>query len=109
MFYLVKDDVGIQFKATLTREDDGEVVDLRAATVRMRFRAKGSTTVLLTLSSLSPDEDAELGIAVFVFGSGDLDLPEGKYEGEIEAVFDNGNIETVYEIVEFYLRADFDE
>lgn len=108
MFYLVKDDVGTQFKAVITRENDGSLVDLSSATVRMRLRAKGTTTVLVTLTSTASAGDAANGIAYFTFGSGDLDLTEGKYEGEIEATFTSGNIETVYEIVEFYLRADFD-
>lgn len=109
MFKLVKDDVGNQFKATLTREDDGAAVDLRDATVVMRFRAKGTTSVLATLTSVTvSDEDKENGIAIFQFASGDLDVAQGEYEGEIEASFTDGSIESVYEILEFYVRADFD-
>lgn len=110
MFYLVKDDVGTQIKATLTREDDGSAVDLTSATaVVMRFRAKDTTTVLATLNNLSGADDQANGICYFVFSSGDLNVTEGKYEGEIECRFSNGNIETVYEIIEFYVRGDFDQ
>ena len=107
MFYLVKDDNGTQIKATITREDTGNTVNLENATVRLKFRAVGSSTVLSTLTSTSSSVDAAEGIAVFVFTSSDLNVPAGSYEGEIEATFDNGNIETVYEKLEFYLRDDF--
>lgn len=109
MYYLVKDDVGTQVRATLTRDDDNSAVDLTGATVVMRFRAKGSSTVLFTLTSITAsDDDKSAGIAIFQFGNGNLNLDEGKYEGEIEATLSSGEIGTVYEIVDFYLRADFD-
>jgi hypothetical protein len=108
MLYLVQDDIGTQLKAVLTREDDGVAVNLTDATVRLKFRARGSTTVLFTLTSITTSqEDIENGIAVFQFGSDNLAVAEGKYEGEIEATFDNGSIETVFEKLEFYVRADF--
>jgi hypothetical protein len=34
-------------------------------------------------------------------------LDEGYYEGEVEVVASGGTRETVYEIVDFYLREDF--
>jgi len=107
MFYLVKDDVGTQIKATITREDDGSAVDLSTATVKMYFRAKDTTTILSTLTSASNSSQLSQGVAIFEFGDGDLNVASGKYEGEIEATFDSGSIETVYEILEFYVRADF--
>lgn len=109
MYYLVKDDVGTQIKATLTRDDDNSAVDLTGATVVMRFRAKGSSTVLFTLTSITTsDDDKSNGIAIFQFGNGNLNLAEGKYEGEIEATLASGEVGTVYEIVDFFIRADFD-
>lgn len=107
MFYLVKDDVGTQILATLTREDDGNAVDLSDATVKLYFRKKGTTAILTTLTSISNAEDLELGRAIFAFANGDLDVEEGKYEGEIEATFTSGNVESVFETIDFYVRADF--
>jgi hypothetical protein len=107
MLYLVKDDVGTQIKATLTREDTGSAVDLTNATVRMYFRKKGTTTVLSTLTSIALGDDLTNGIAIFAFGSGDLDVEEGKYQGEVEATFDSGSVESVFETIDFYVRADF--
>lgn len=107
MYYLVKDDIGTQVKVTLTRADDGSVVDLTGSTPVMKFRAKGTTTILATLSNVSTSGDQASGIAVFEFSSGDLDVVEGKYEGEVEVTFASGAVESVYEILEFYVRADF--
>lgn len=107
MFYLVKNDVGTQIKATLTRENDGSTIDLSLATVVLKFRKKGVPTVLATLTSIASSNDASNGIAVFAFDDGDLAVDEGKYEGEIEATFPNGNVESVFELLEFHIRADF--
>ena len=107
MEYLVQGDIGTQVKATIRREDDGSAVDLSEATVRFKFRKKGTSTVLTTLTPVSGSEDAANGIVIFQFASGDLDVDKGYYEGEIEATFDTGLIETVYEVTQFYVREDF--
>jgi len=107
MFYLVQSDIGTQIKATITREDDGTAVDFSDATVRLKFRKKGSTTTLFTLTSIAVGDDPADGVAIFAFGSGNLDIDPGYYEGEIEATFTGGNIESVYEVLEFFVREDF--
>ena len=66
MFYLVKDDIGTQFKAVITRENDGSLVDLSSATVRMRLRAKGTTTVLVTLTSTASAGDAVIKVLITI-------------------------------------------
>lgn len=109
MYYLVKDDVGTQVRATLTRDDDGSAVDLRGSTTVMRFRAKGSSTVLFTLTNINAvSADLADGIAVFQFGSGNLNVAEGRYEGEVEATLSSGEVGTVFEVLDFFVRADFD-
>lgn len=107
MIYLVKDDVGSQIKAQITREDTNEAADLSGAVVKMYIRKKGTTEILKTLTSISAPSDLEAGIVIFSFGSGDLDLDEGKYEGEIESVIGGTLTETVFETVDLYVRADF--
>ena len=104
---LVQGDTGPQIKGSRTRRDTGAVQDLTGATVVMRFRKKRSTTVLFTLTNQSGDDDKTSGIALFAFSAGQLDLDEGYYEGEVEVVASSGTRETVYEIVDFYLREDF--
>lgn len=107
MFYLVQDDIGTQIKATLTREDDGLAVDLSDATVVLKFRAKGTTTILSTIDCISSSSQLENGEAVFQFTNGQLSIEEGKYEGEVEATFSDGRIESVFEKLDFYVRQDF--
>jgi hypothetical protein len=107
MFYLVQDDVGTQVKATLTREDDGLAADLSGATVVLKFRAKGTNTILSTIGCISSGTQLEDGEAVFQFTNGQLSVEEGKYEGEIEATFTDGRIESVFEKLDFYVRQDF--
>jgi len=107
-YLLVKDDTATAIQANLTRSHDGSVIDCSGGTVRLKFRAKGTTNTLFTLTAVDDQTDLENGIAVFRFGSGNLDLAEGYYEGEIEITFSDTSIETVYETLEFYLRADFE-
>ena len=106
-YKLVQGDTGPQIKATITRDDTGEVVDMSGATVRLRMRRRGTETVLFTLNAIDSGTSLEDGIAIFAFTDGDLDLPAGRYEGEVEITFANGSIETVYELLEFELREDF--
>ena len=87
---LVQNDIGSQFRATLTREHDGSAVDLTDATVTCSFRAKGSSTNLATLSCVSTSGQLSDGLAIFRFTDGDLDVDIGKYEGQIQIEFDSG-------------------
>lgn len=106
MEYLVQGDVGTQIQATITRSHDGSAVDISSSTVTMKFRKKGTTTVLSTLSNVSTGSDLTNGIAIFSFTSGTLDVDSGYYEGEI-SIAESGSIETDYEIIEFFVREDF--
>lgn len=105
---LVQGDTGPQIKLTLTRSDTGEAIDLtEASTCQLHFRQQYSTTKLFTLSNESSTQDQSSGIAIFAFGSSDLNLTAGDYEGEVEIVFNSGVRETVFETVNFVLREDF--
>lgn len=108
-YFLVQGDTGPQLRVTLTRQDTGAAVDLRQATTNFKFRRVGTNTILTTLVSVASQEDAENGIAMFVWNNGDLDQPPGKYEAEIEVNYPQGvgEIETVYETLQFTLREDF--
>lgn len=107
MYKLVQNDQAPQIRAALTRDDDGSVIDFSGGSCALKFRAKGSTTILFTLAAADVGSFFEDGIAIFSFSNDQLDIPEGYYEGEIEITYQNGNIETVYEVLEFYLREDF--
>lgn len=101
---LVQGDTGPQIKAAISR--DGTAEDLTGATAVLRFRKKKTTTVLFTLTSVSTNDQLAAGDLYFTFSSGQLDLDEAYYEGEIEIV-NSGVRETIYELVEFFLREDF--
>ena len=107
MYRLVKDDTATQIQATLTREHDGSKIDCSGGTVRMYFRKKSSATLQSTLTAADAGTDLQNGIAIFSFGSDDLSVDEGFYEGEIEITFSDSKVETVYEVLDFQVRADF--
>ena len=107
-YNLVQGDTAPQIKATITREDDGSAVDFAGGSCSLRFRAKGATTTLFTLSAVDTGTNFANGIAVFNFSSSNLaTLSAGYYEGEIEIAYDSGAKETIYELLNFYLRDDF--
>jgi len=107
VYALVKDDTAPQVKATLTRDDTGAAIDCSGGTVRMYFRAKGGSSILFTLTAADAGTDLANGIAIFGFSGSNLDQPEGYYEGEIEITYSDGNVETIFEVLDFYIRADF--
>ena len=47
------------------------------------------------------------GRVAFNFGIGDLSIPAGAYEGEIEITFSDNSIQTVFKVQKFTLREDF--
>lgn len=104
---LVQGDTGPQIKVTLTRSDTGLVEDVSDATIKMHFRKQDTTSVLFSMTNQSSPEQQDLGVCIFIFSSGQLDVDAGYYEGEVEVVFQSGTRETVYEVVEFYVREDF--
>jgi hypothetical protein len=104
---LVQGDTGPQLKLTLTDQNTGEPTILTGATVTLRLRATGGTTILVTRAGLLNVDTALLGQVVFTWATGDLDLPAGSYEGEVEVVFPDGMRQTVYEVLKFSIREDF--
>lgn len=107
-FLLVKNDTFAQIRATITREDSGEAVNLTGDTTKLRFRAAYSTTVLFTLTAIEvASGDFANGIATFTFGTTNLNQPAGDYEGEIEVTYADSTKETVFELISFIIREDF--
>lgn len=107
-YYLVQGDDAPQIKVTLTRDVTGTAIDVSNATVRLKFRKKGTDTVLVTLTSGASASQAENGIAIFDWGSTDLDIDSGNYEAEVEISYTStGVVETVYETLDFVVREDF--
>jgi len=104
--YLVRNDNNSQLKVTLTREDTGAVIDLRAATVILKVRRKNTGIVVLTLPALL-SSDFQNGQAIFNFSSANLSISAGEYTGEVETTFVNGSIETTYDEIPVVIRDDY--
>lgn len=104
---LVQNDNLPEVTLTLTDKQTGDPLDLSAATTTavVKLRASGSTTVLHTLACSKPNGGAD-GVIKFGFPSTTLDVPEGNYQGEVEINY-NGLILTPFDLLQFYVRADF--
>jgi hypothetical protein len=120
---LVQGDTRPQLVLSLTDETTGNAIDISAATTVMKFRATGSTTLIATMTATAlpgivlPDGSVNTDPPYNVAGKGGrcvinwaptaLDNPAGDYEGEIEILFNDGTIQTVYDVLKFKLREDF--
>jgi hypothetical protein len=104
---LVQGDNLPEVTLTLTNQQNQEPIDLSASTttVVVKLRALGGTTVLSTLTCVKPNGGAD-GVVMFYFPANTLDIPAGQYQGEIEISF-NGQFLTVYDLLQFSLRAEF--
>ncbi|MBT8449416.1 MAG: phage baseplate upper protein [Gammaproteobacteria bacterium] len=80
-------------------------INVAGATVRLRIRELGSTTVKSTLTCTITD--GANGKVATNFPSGTLDT-SGTFEGELEITFSNGGIQTVYDLIKLKVRSDFD-
>ena len=107
VYQLVKSDQAPQIRAVLKREDNDAVVDFENGSCALKFRKKGSTTVLFTLAASDVGDNFKDGVAIFAFSGTQLAIDEGYYEGEISVTYSSGSIETVFKVLDFYLRDDF--
>ena len=107
IYQLVQGDQAPQIQAKLTRDDTGVAIDFSGGSCALKFRAKGTTTTLFTLAAADIGGNFADGIAVFSFSGTQLVLDEGYYEGEIEITYDSGTVETIFQVLDFYIRADF--
>lgn len=104
--YLVQGDIGAQIKTTITREDTGNAVNMADATVLLKFKKANTANVLFTVTA-SDLSDFENGEAIFIFSESNLTISSGNYIGEVCVNFDSGDIETVFETLDFVVREDF--
>ena len=112
---LTKGDDGPDLNVTLKDANTGDPadpdtwdgIDLSAGTtsVTMKFRKRGSSTVLetLTLSKVDGGTDGKL---LLTWGATTLDVDPGVYEGEIE-IDEAGKIQTVEERLTFRISDEF--
>lgn len=81
-------------------------IDLTSATVRMRIRKVGSTTVSSTLT-MTVSAPATEGKAFTNFPSGTLN-EAGLFEAEVEITYSGGAKQTVNDLLKLKVRDDFD-
>lgn len=80
-------------------------INVSGASVKLRLRELGSTTVKNTLTCTVTD--GSNGKVATDFPAGTLDTA-GTFEGELEVTFASGGIQTVHDLIKFKVRSDFD-
>ena len=95
------------FRKTLDEEDNTTwaPINLSGATVKLRIREVGKTTVLSTITCTITD--ASNGVCTLTFPSGTW-TTAGTFEGEIEHTTSGSGIQTVQDFIKFKVRDDFD-
>lgn len=104
---LVQGDTRPAIVCTLTDDTTSLPINITSATVRLKFRAVGETT--LTATVIGSVTDGVNGVVAFYPATAPEMLAgePGDYEGEIEITFADGQIQTVYDPLRFKLREDF--
>lgn len=104
---LVQGDTRPAIVCTITDETTGDAVNITGATVVLKFRPVGSSTLQATVTGTVTS--GSTGQVAFYPASAPemLTGDAGDYEGEIEITFGDGQIQTVYDLLKFKIREDF--
>ena len=105
--FTLKDSNTAASGATLDVEDETTwaPINLTGATVKLRIREVGSTTVLSTITATITS--ASNGTCTLTFPTGTW-TTAGTFEGEIEHTTSGSGIQTVQDLIKFKVRDDFD-
>lgn len=104
---LVQGDTSPPLNVTLTDSNTSSAINIADATVRLKFRPVGATTVRSTLVGTVTNGAAG---QVSFFWADDPDAlsgDAGDYEAEIEITFADDTVQTVYDLLKFKLRQEF--
>ena len=88
------------------KNTDGTPINVSGSTVSFKFRKAGTTATLFTVTCSQPNGGAD-GLISFNFPVGGLNVDAGQYEGEIEVFFTPTDSQTVYELLKFTVRDQF--
>jgi len=94
------------FIRLILKDADGQVINVANAIVRIKFRASGTSTNLFILTCLKPNGGGD-GVVVFNFPVDSLNIEPGPYEAEVEIDYGSKDIQTVYDLLKFSIRAQF--
>lgn len=102
---LVQGDTGPLIPLYVTNTATGAAVDLTGmVSSRLLFRAQGSTTTLTTVTLSNVDlANGVLGLTP----TSAMTTNAGTFEGEVEITMPGSVIVTGYEIIQFFIRAQF--
>jgi hypothetical protein len=104
---LVQGDTKPALVCNITDETTGLAIVLTGATVRLKFREAGATTLTATVTG-SVTDGANGQVAFYPASSPEmLQGQAGDYEGEIEITFSDNTVQTVYDLLKFKVREDF--
>lgn len=86
-------------------ETTWEPIDITGVTVRVKFRALGSSGILdtMTCTHISSAD----GTCFMEWNPTTLDVEAGTYEGEIELTYSDGTVLTLFDKLKFKVRAEF--
>ncbi len=84
-------------------------IDITGATVTLRIRALGSSALTASLDCTVTSGIGGLCVTDFSNAEGNsIFTVAGNYEGEVEILFASGGRQTVFDLVKFKIREDFD-
>lgn len=102
---LVRNDTKPQLQLTLIDESTGGPIDLTGASVSFHMASTDpNDTDVLVREAVVPAPTAAQGVAILVWGEGDLDKDAGQYRAEVQVTFPSGNIQTVYDFLRIRIR-----
>jgi len=106
---VVKGDTGPQIKATVTRSDTGAAFISGTAATNLRIRKKGTSNIISTIALDTVESSVGVGVLVFPLSSflTNAATTEGFYEAEIEFTLSDGQIMSVFELIDIKVRGDF--
>ena len=104
---LVQGDTKPSLVITLTDKSSNIPLNLTGITPGLKFRAAGMSELVGRVPGAVVD--AANGVCVFHWSEvpGILNGEPGNYEGEVDLTYADGTVQTVYETLYFYLRAQF--
>jgi len=82
------------------------LIDISDPTVKVKFRALGSSTILDTLTCVKV-APYTAGACYMPWNLTTLDVAAGTYEGEIFLTYTDGRIQTLFDKLKFKVRSDF--